>query len=242
MELAGSPEALSFPAMNNLTDYYDRRAPEYDNIYKRPERQDDLKRLEAHLLDVAGGQDVMEIACGTGWWTERMARTARTVMGFDASPAVLARARQRGCPPNRVRFAEGDAFRLGEIGGRYSLVVAAFLWSHIPRRDIQIFLNGIARRFPDGIRVVMVDNRYVEGGSSAVSRRDDFGNSWQKRKLEDGSEFEIIKNFPSADELTIVAGAHLDNVDIKLLDYFWILQGDTRPIPPEPKPEEKHAG
>lgn len=240
MESTGHLKVLSFPAMNNFADYYSRRAAEYDNIYKRPERQDDLGRLEAHLLEVAGGQDVLEMACGTGWWTERLARTARTITAFDSAPAVLARARERGCPPERVRFCTGDAFRLEEVGGSYSMVMAAFLWSHIPRREIPLFLDGIARRFPDGIRVVMIDNRPVEGSSSPTSRQDDYGNTWQRRRLGDGSEYEIIKNFPSADELTIVAGVQLSNVNIRLLDYFWVLQGDTKPVMPESKSETKH--
>lgn len=239
MEARPLPEVLSSHGMNNLADYYARRAAEYDNIYKRPERQDDLVRLEARLLSAVGGEDVLEMACGTGWWTERMARSARTITAFDSAPAVLDVARGRGCPPEKVRFLSGDAFGLAEIGGNYSLVVAAFLWSHIPRREIPEFLNGIARRFPEGIRVVMIDNRQVDGSSSPISRRDDFGNTWQRRTLDDGSEFEIIKNFPSADELAITTGQHLTDVDIRLLDYFWILEGETMPVIPEPEPEKK---
>lgn len=229
MEAKGLPEVLSSRNMNNLSDYYARRAAEFDNIYKRPERQDDLGRLEAHLVEAAIGQDILEMACGTGWWTERMARTARTITAFDSVPEVLDIASRRGCPPEKVRFGSGDAFRLEELGGSYSLVVAAFLWSHIPRREISVFLDGIAQRFPDGIRVVMVDNRRVEGSSSHISRQDNFGNTYQQRKLNDGSEFEVLKNFPSADELAVVARQHLANIQIRLLDYFWILEADTHP-------------
>ncbi|HEX7879370.1 MAG TPA: class I SAM-dependent methyltransferase, partial [Candidatus Eisenbacteria bacterium] len=186
--------------MNNLAAYYARRAAEYEKIYDRPERQDDLARLERFLVEAAGGHDILELACGTGWWTERMARSARTITAIDSVPEVLERARARGCPPGKVRFQGGDAFRPEEIGGSYSLVVTAFLWSHIPRREIPGFLEGIARRFPDGIRVIFADNRFAEGSSTAISRRDDFGNTWQRRRLEDGSEFEIVKNFPTPEE------------------------------------------
>jgi ubiquinone/menaquinone biosynthesis C-methylase UbiE len=226
------------PAMNDLAGYYARRAAEYEKIYKRPDQQADLARLEAHLVAAAGGHDVLEMACGTGWWTERMARSARTITAFDPVPEVLERARARGCPAGKVRFRSGDAFRLEDIGGHFSLVVAAFLWSHIPRREIPVFLEGIARRFPEGVRVVFVDTRWREGYSTPIARRDAWGNTWQVRRLEDGGEFEIIKNFPTADELSAVARAQLTNVNIRLLECFWILEADTIPVAPEPEADE----
>jgi len=223
--------------MNELDGYYARRAPEYEKIYDRPERQADLERLEALVVAAAGGHDVLEMACGTGWWTERMARSARTITAFDRVPEVLERARARGCPPGKVRFRGGDAFRMEEIGGSYSLVVAAFLWSHIPRREIAVFLDGIARRFPEGIRVFFVDNRFVEENSTPLSRRDAYGNTWQRRRLADGSEFEIVKNFPTPEELSAVTRAQLTGVSIRLLDYYWILEGETMLREAEPAPE-----
>lgn len=223
--------------MNDLAEYYARRAAEYDTLYNRPERQADLARLEAALAAAAGGHDVLEMACGTGWWTERMARSARTLTAFDPCPEMLERARARAYPPGKVRLRAGDGFRLEEIGGSYSLVVAAFLWSHIPRREIAVFLDGIARRFPEGVRVLFTDNRFAEGSSTPLSRRDDYGNTWQRRRLADGSEFEIVKNFPTPEELSAVARAQLTGVSIRLLDYYWILEGETLPREVEPVPE-----
>jgi ubiquinone/menaquinone biosynthesis C-methylase UbiE len=223
--------------MNDLAAYYSSRAGEYDRIYDRPEHRADLQRLEALLASAAGGQDVLEMACGTGWWTERMARTARTITAFDPVPGMLERAQGRPYPAGKVRLRTGDAFRLEEIGGTYSLVVAAFLWCHIPRREIAVFLEGIARRFPDGVRVLFTDSRFVEGSSFPICRRDDYGNTWQRRRLADGSEFEIVKNFPSADELAAVTRAALRGVSIRLLEHFWVLEGETLPIEVEPAPD-----
>lgn len=53
----------------DLRAYYARRAVEYEAIYAQPERQADLRTLEAALPACFSGRSVLEVACGTGWWT-----------------------------------------------------------------------------------------------------------------------------------------------------------------------------
>ena len=48
---------------------------------------------------------------------------------------------------------------------------------------------------------MFLDNNYVEGSSTPIARRDSDGNTFQKRTLEDGAEFEVLKNFPTGTEL-----------------------------------------
>ena len=61
------------PAGTDLVSYYSRRAAEYERIYRRPERQTDLSTLRQMLSDELRGRDILEIACGTGYWTEWLA-------------------------------------------------------------------------------------------------------------------------------------------------------------------------
>ena len=51
--------------MNDLTAYYRERAAEYDAVYDKPERQDDLARLRALLPPLVAGRSVL-VAWGTG--------------------------------------------------------------------------------------------------------------------------------------------------------------------------------
>ena len=69
----------------NLIRYYSARAPEYEEIYERPERQRDLVRLRRILTDLTSCERVLELACGTGFWTRVMARSASAVHAVDAS-------------------------------------------------------------------------------------------------------------------------------------------------------------
>jgi demethylmenaquinone methyltransferase/2-methoxy-6-polyprenyl-1,4-benzoquinol methylase len=67
-----------------------------------------------------------------------------------------------------------------------------------------------------------MDNRYVEGSSTAISRKDAEGNTYQDRRLADGSSQEVLKNFPTGPELR----ARLDRFGIDFsfseYEYYWL--------------------
>src|SRR6185503_8315199 len=113
------------------------------------------------------------------WWTERIAKIARSIVATDASEEVLAIARSKPLPPGLVRFEIADAFDPGSVAGSFSAAFAGFWWSHIPRDRIGAWLDALHGRIGAGARVVLVDNRYVEGSSTPVARVDGAGNNYQ---------------------------------------------------------------
>ncbi|HSU76130.1 MAG TPA: class I SAM-dependent methyltransferase, partial [Burkholderiales bacterium] len=72
-------------ASAELVDYYRRRAREYEAIYAKPERQADLAVLRKYLPERLAGRRVLEVACGTGYWTVLVARTAASIVAVDAA-------------------------------------------------------------------------------------------------------------------------------------------------------------
>ncbi|NIP46779.1 MAG: methyltransferase domain-containing protein, partial [Gammaproteobacteria bacterium] len=82
----------------NLEDYYRRRAGEYERIYEKPERQSDLKRLREIVPALLDGRRVLEIACGTGYWTQFVAERAVSVLATDINDTVLSLARRKAYP------------------------------------------------------------------------------------------------------------------------------------------------
>ena len=58
-----------------MQNYYNRRAAEYEQIYRRddPARQAELSSLTLAMQQTLAGRRVLELACGTGFWTERAA-------------------------------------------------------------------------------------------------------------------------------------------------------------------------
>ncbi|HYL05260.1 MAG TPA: class I SAM-dependent methyltransferase [Thermoanaerobaculia bacterium] len=222
-----------------LIEYYDRRAPEYERIYQRPERRGDLRELAAVLGTLVAGRDVLEVACGTGYWTHLLAPRARSWLATDAAGEALALARSKSYPAGRVAFAMADAYALAAVPGRFDAALAGFWWSHVPRPRLSGFLAQLGRRLVPGSRVVFFDNRYVPGSSLPISRHDAAGNTWQRRRLDDGSEREVLKNFPSAAELLAAAAAAGARARAVVeLRYFWCLGY----VVPSAAPEEPGSG
>jgi demethylmenaquinone methyltransferase/2-methoxy-6-polyprenyl-1,4-benzoquinol methylase len=210
-------------SQDEIVRYYSARAPEYDRSYEKPERQKDLTLLRGILPPLLEGRDVLEIACGTGYWTEIIAPAAASVVAADVSPTVLEIAKRRSYPSGRVSFLEADAYRLENLPGRFSACLAAFFWSHVPLRRLPGFLEGLHRRLGISTRVVFLDNIYVEGSSTPIGRRDGDGNTYQRRVLEDGSQWEVVKNFPDEAELRLAVGSSGRNLRIERLTYYWCL-------------------
>ena len=70
----------------------------------------------------------------------------------------------------------------------------------------------------------MLDNRYVEGSSTPISQTDEEGNTYQIRKLSDGSTHEVLKNFPVRNEFIQWIESLSDNCEFTELDYFWLAE------------------
>jgi demethylmenaquinone methyltransferase/2-methoxy-6-polyprenyl-1,4-benzoquinol methylase len=185
----------------DLQAYYARRAAEYETIYAKPERQADLARLRTDVAEAFRGRSVMEVACGTGYWTPHIALHAARVDAFDINEETLAIARTKAVDPARVRFATADAYALPAAGPPCDAAFAAFWWSHVAKRDLPRFLRGLHSVLAPGARVVFIDNRYVAGSSTPISRTDTGGDTWQTRTLADGSRHDVLKNFPEPAEL-----------------------------------------
>src|SRR5882762_1693424 len=128
---------------NSLIAYYDKRAAEYESIYAKPERQGDLTALKTWLPSCLAGHRVLEVACGTGYWTQVIAQTAEFILATDANESVLEIARGKQLSPNKVSFHQADANALDELPRDFTALLAAFWWSHIPHRDIRKFLDSI---------------------------------------------------------------------------------------------------
>ena len=253
---------------SGIAEYYARRAAEYERIYARPERQDDLRTLRDRVARLLADHDVLEIACGTGYWTRVIAPRARSILATDVGAEVLEiavrsqRADRRSagegaavkaqpagdarsvsdpilreetgpadrpaCSPQPASppgpcFVRADAFDLGRVEGRFTAGFAGFWWSHLRKDEIARFLESFHARLGGCARVLFIDNRYVEGSSTPISRTDEEGNTYQRRRLDDGSENEIVKNFPAPAELRAAVGGSGRAVEIAELTYYWTL-------------------
>jgi demethylmenaquinone methyltransferase/2-methoxy-6-polyprenyl-1,4-benzoquinol methylase len=153
--------------------YYDQRAGEYDEWYRREGRfagrpqaarwHAEVAQLRERVRSFGHGR-LLEIAAGTGWWTQHLARRAR-VIAVDYAPAMLAqlgaRLRAEGLQAGRVR---ADAYRLPFAARSFDCGFFAFWLSHVPFARLPEFVGELRRVLRPGSEVMVLDSAPTEAG------------------------------------------------------------------------------
>jgi demethylmenaquinone methyltransferase/2-methoxy-6-polyprenyl-1,4-benzoquinol methylase len=207
----------------DMINYYAQRANEYEQIYLKPERQADLALLRESVPREFIDRDVLEIACGTGYWTGIVAPVARSVTALDINEGVLDIARRKPWAGRQVEFIQADIYDAPTFPREFTAGLAAFWWSHVPSQRLRTFLQQFHQRLSSDSRVMFVDNAYVEGSSTPISSRDADGNTFQQRPLRDGSIHNVLKNFPTEAELRETLHGLASDVRVTFLQYYWTL-------------------
>ncbi|HKT00456.1 MAG TPA: class I SAM-dependent methyltransferase [Rugosimonospora sp.] len=169
--------------------YYRHRASEYDATAYGDvaAARDRIARLVAQMRP--DGR-VLEIACGTGLWTEALVNTADSVVAIDAAPEAVAIARDR-VPSGNVTFEVADVFSW-TTGERFDVIFFSAWLSHVPASRFGQFWRMLRPLLADGGRVLFIDEHvdvrekeaYVPGADEIVERH-----------LRDGRTFRVVKNF-----------------------------------------------
>jgi len=211
-------------SQKELKTYYADRAAEYERIYQKPERQESIAWLNSRLRQTFAGRTILEVACGTGFWTQALAEAAASVVATDINREVLDIARQKPLPPGNVTFVQDDAFSLQHVPDQeFTGGFSGFWWSHIPKAQIAAFLAVFHAKLLPGARVLLADNVYVDGSNHPISRTDAEGNTYQERTLGNGTRYEVLKNFPAPQELADAASACGTEIDYEASAYYWCL-------------------
>jgi demethylmenaquinone methyltransferase/2-methoxy-6-polyprenyl-1,4-benzoquinol methylase len=184
--------------------YYRARAPEYDDWWLRRGRYDrgdahrqawtaEIARLEALLDEVRPVGHVLELACGTGIWTERLARSASSVTAVDVSPEVLTINAAR-VNSDRVHYVREDLFEW-EPQQRFDLVFFGFWLSHVPSAQFDRFWSKVQASLNPAGKVFFIDSLRAEDSTATNHVLPDASDPVTQRKLDDGRQFRIIKIF-----------------------------------------------
>lgn len=197
--------------------FYRARAPEYDEWWQRRGRYDRGSELAeewdrqvaqvAAALDTFGATgEVLEMAGGTGWWTERLARTAGHLTVLDASPETLELNRDR-VGRTDVDYVVADLFAW-QPQRTYDVVFFSFWLSHVPRPRFSAFWSLVRSCLSPGGRVFLIDNR---NDPHRVGEFKDpyvvhYGPDLHLRRLYDGSEYRVVKVMYEPDELESILG------------------------------------
>jgi ubiquinone/menaquinone biosynthesis C-methylase UbiE len=214
---------MSRPSTAPMEKYYAKRAAEYEAIYDKPERQAELEWLRGRIPQIFRGRTVLEVACGTGYWTQFIARSARHVHACDINDSVLEIAREKDIAPGKVTFFKADAVSLQGVPAGCDAAFAGFWWSHVKKAGISQFVANLAARLSPGAVVAILDNSYAAGSSTPISRTDAEGNTYQMRALANGETYEVLKNFPAPLELAEAVRGVAREAHLESLAYYWLL-------------------
>jgi 2-polyprenyl-3-methyl-5-hydroxy-6-metoxy-1,4-benzoquinol methylase len=178
-------------------DYYRRRADEYD-VTAYGDVAAARARIARLVAEMRPTGRVLEIACGTGLWTEALAGPADTVTAIDAAPEVVAIARDR-VRSAKVRFEVADVFSW-DPDTRFDVIFFSAWLSHVPMSRFEQFWHSLRGLLAEDGRVLFIDEHVDERAKEAyVPGRDEI----IERRLSDGSTFRIVKNFVDPDELEV---------------------------------------
>lgn len=189
--------------LDNQISYYRARAGEYDEWFLREGRYDrgpghraewmaEAAQVRSVLSPLIPEGSVLELACGTGLWTELLARHASRVVAVDAAPETIALNADR-MHAAHVAYVLADIFAWTP-GETFDLVFFSFWLSHVPPSRFAEFWRRVRTFVKPGGRVFFIDS-LLEQTHAAVDHGPLDTSGVIRRKLNDGREFDIVKVF-----------------------------------------------
>jgi demethylmenaquinone methyltransferase/2-methoxy-6-polyprenyl-1,4-benzoquinol methylase len=196
------------PELTEQVAYYEARAPEYENWWFRRGRYAlpadqaarwfaDVAEVEAALDSFGPSGDVLELACGTGLWTRRLAREATRVVAVDGATAMLDhnRARLPETSKAAVEYVLADLFSWRPPAATFDAVVFGYWLSHVPARRMADFWHGVRGALREGGRVFFIDSAPHPGPAAWPSA------GTEERELADGRRFTVVKRYRTPEDL-----------------------------------------
>jgi ubiquinone/menaquinone biosynthesis C-methylase UbiE len=204
--------------VGEMNAYYARRAPWHDECmgYTSNEAMEELlgpiiEWVEVHIKD----RNVLEVACGTGNWTQVLSKRAKSVVGTDVNTSAIEIARSKLLARKNVSLQVADAYALGSVEGTFDAAFGADWWSHIPKQEIPRFLDSLLPRVVSGSSIVMIDMLHRPVFDDWFSHYDEYGNRIDRRPLPDGGVFHVVKNFPDEGELAEMLEPRVTDIDYR---------------------------
>lgn len=203
----------------NIKTYYKDRAPIYDSsMYFRnePGRIDDVKRIGALLKKLFKQREIIEVACGTGYWTGLLSGVAKKIKATDAVEEVLdiARNKKYSCP---VDFEISDANKLAYVDKDFTGGVACFWFSHMLKKNTPKFLKEFHRVLKTGSIVFLCDNVLHKEDSELIQKGE---NTFRIRKIGD-KKYKVIKNYYTEKMLKEIFRPYAKNAKVDIMFGKW---------------------
>lgn len=217
--------------IDEMIAYYRARAAEYDEWFYRQNRYDhgpeinqlwfdDVAQLEAAFATIEPVDDALELAAGTGIWTEKLVKIARQLTVVDASPEMIEinRGKLPGAP---VRYIQANIFDW-EPDRAYDLVFFSFWLSHVPPERLDAFLAQVRRATRRGGRLFLIDSRFEQTGAARNNPLFEDEQTYRTRILNDGNQYRIVKVYYETEQLRQLLDRAGFDAEVHFTDRYFI--------------------
>jgi ubiquinone/menaquinone biosynthesis C-methylase UbiE len=205
--------------------YYRARAEEYDASLSESVtagERSELERAADVIRRLAQGKDVLEIACGTGLFTQAAAEVSARLTALDAAPEMLAVNRRRFVDRG-VHYVLGDVFEWTP-SETFDMVFFTFWLSHVPPARLAGFLDTVCQALRAGGHVLILDEY-----AGSRQRYSTLGLRHQ-RVLSSGADFNIVKVYYEPVQVEqALAAAGFETVEAHAGQQFWLWVGRAGP-------------
>lgn len=232
--------------------YYQARAQEYDEWFYRQGRYDhgpehtrqwetEAEIVRQALTEANLTGQILDIAAGTGIWTQELVKTADHVTALDSSEEMFELNRGR-VQSDKVTYTLTDLFYWQPVM-LYDAIFMGFWLSHVPSSLLYDFIGTIAGALKPGGKVFFVDSLaeptstardMIDGFVSSLTEREispgvhENSHSVITRRLNDGREFQIVKMFYLSADLAEQFRSYDIHLTIKQTDNFFLYGWGTK--------------
>ena len=158
------------------------------------------------LLSSFGRGDVVDLACGTGFWLSVYGGNAASITLVDQSEQALAHCERRlqnlGLAAV-ARIVRGDVFNVPLDEARYDACMLGFLLSHLTSAETDALLGRVRTVLRPTSELAVIDSVWSDA-RKPYRQRDGF----ERRSLADGRSFSIRKKYYDRPELESLLSRH----------------------------------
>ncbi len=210
--------------------YYRARAQEYDQWFYRQgyydwgpafkaQWQQEVQIVRAQLHSSADHIHILEMAGGTGIWTQELVQIGSHITTLDAAPEMIAINRAK-LQSEQVTYQQVDLFQW-QPQREYDMVFFGFWLSHVPAEKLSPFLQMVHRALKPAGRLFFVDSQQAET-TSPHRRTIQLSSDRESRALNDGRRFEIVKIYYHPPQLTETLRQHGFDIAVQATPTYFI--------------------
>lgn len=211
--------------------YYSARAEEYDEWFYRTGRYDRGEEINQRwfneaivvrtaLYQIGAVENILELACGTGIWTQEILNLGKQITALDASQEVI-EINRRKLGATNIEYRQVDLFSW-QPDAEYDLVFFSFWLSHVPPTLVDSFLAKVSKSVRVGGQVFIIDSRFEPTSTAKNHILENDGDIYITRKLNNEQEFKIVKIFYQPEELRDKLTQVGFHAEVKVTDNYFI--------------------